>query len=62
MQILCRQPQMDEGVYNELVEKAKEEGYDVSKLRRTAHPDPTPESQDAPRDGGLWWIKSLFGK
>lgn len=60
--ILCRQAQMDEGVYNELVERAKEEGYDVSKLRRTAHPDPPPESQETPRDGGLWWIKSLFGK
>jgi apolipoprotein D and lipocalin family protein len=54
---------MDEGVYTELVEKAKEEGYDVSKLRRTAHPDPPPESQDTPGDGGMWWIKSLlFGK
>ncbi|KAI4982200.1 hypothetical protein ZWY2020_022692 [Hordeum vulgare] len=60
--ILCRQPRMDEGVYNELVERAKEEGYDVSKLRRTPHPEPTPESQGAPKDGGLWWIKSLFGK
>lgn len=53
---------MDEGVYEELVERAKEEGYDVSKLRKTPHPEPTPESQDAPKDGGLWWIKSLFGK
>ncbi|XP_037454825.1 temperature-induced lipocalin-1-like [Triticum dicoccoides] len=60
--ILCRQPQMDEGMYKELVERAKEEGYDVSKLRKTPHPEPTPESQDAPKDGGLWWIKSLFGK
>ncbi|KAM3244008.1 hypothetical protein ACQJBY_055741 [Aegilops geniculata] len=60
--ILCRQPQMDEGVYEELVERAKGEGYDVSKLRKTPHPEPTPESQDAPKDGGLWWIKSLFGK
>ncbi|CAO2188359.1 unnamed protein product [Urochloa humidicola] len=60
--ILCRQPQMDEAVYEELVERAKEEGYDVSKLRKTAHPEPTPESQESPRDGGMWWIKSIFGK
>ncbi|PKI18381.1 hypothetical protein CRG98_049345, partial [Punica granatum] len=26
--ILCRQTHMDEEVYNQLVEKAKEEGYD----------------------------------
>lgn len=62
VQILCRQPHMDEAVYNELVERAREEGYDVSKLRKTAHPDPPPESEQSPRDGGLWWIKSIFGK
>ncbi|KAL5221933.1 hypothetical protein ABZP36_026646 [Zizania latifolia] len=59
--ILCRQPHMDDAVYNELVERAKEEGYDVSKLRRTAHPDPPPASEESPRDGGMWWLKSLFG-
>ena len=61
-QILCRQPHMDEAVYGELVRRAEEEGYDVSKLRRTAHPDPPPESEESPRDGGMWWLKSLFGK
>lgn len=30
---------MDEEIYNQLVEKAKEQGYDVSKLRRTTHTD-----------------------
>jgi len=60
--ILCRQPHMDEAVYGELVRRAEEEGYDVSKLRRTAHPDPPPESEESPRDGGMWWLKSLFGK
>ena len=61
-QILCRQPHMDEAVYDELVKRAEEEGYDVSRLRRTAHPDPPPESEASPRDGGMWWLKSLFGK
>ncbi|CAL5001894.1 unnamed protein product [Urochloa decumbens] len=60
--ILCRQPHMDEEVYGALVERAKEEGYEVSKLRKTAHPEPTPESEESPRDGGMWWIKSIFGK
>ncbi len=32
--ILCRQPQMDEHTYNMLVEKAKDFGYDISKLER----------------------------
>jgi len=53
---------MDEAVYGELVRRAEEEGYDVSRLRRTAHPDPPPESEASPRDGGMWWLKSLFGK
>ncbi|WOH01127.1 hypothetical protein DCAR_0520508 [Daucus carota subsp. sativus] len=61
--ILCRQPHLDEGIYNMLVEKAKEEGYDVSKLHKTAHTDPPPESQVAPDDTkGIWWFKSLLGK
>ncbi|KAL8502544.1 hypothetical protein ACS0TY_021616 [Phlomoides rotata] len=65
--ILSRQSHIDEEVYNELVEKAKEEGYDVSKLRRTAHsdtpPPPPPEGDGSKEDTkGIWWIKSLFGK
>ncbi|OAY71562.1 Temperature-induced lipocalin-1 [Ananas comosus] len=58
--ILCRQTHMDDEVYNQLVERAKEEGYDVSKLRKTPQSDPPPEN--APTDKGFWWIKSLFGK
>ncbi|KAF2317076.1 hypothetical protein GH714_011564 [Hevea brasiliensis] len=34
-QILCRQTYLDDEIYNQLVEKAKGEGYNVSKLRRT---------------------------
>ncbi|CAL5012703.1 unnamed protein product [Urochloa decumbens] len=61
--ILCRQPHMDEEVYGALVERAMEEGYDVSKLRKTPQAGPPPESEDSPRgDGGMWWIKSIFGK
>lgn len=32
--ILARKPQMEEGLYQELVAKAKAKGYDVSKLER----------------------------
>ncbi|XP_052136170.1 temperature-induced lipocalin-1-like [Oryza glaberrima] len=60
--ILCRQPHMDEEVYNQLVERAKEEGHDVSKLKKTAHPDPLSESEQSAGDRGVWWIKSLFGR
>ncbi|XP_022946158.1 temperature-induced lipocalin-1-like [Cucurbita moschata] len=60
--ILCRENHLDEETYNELVEKAKEQGYDVSKLRRTTHTDP-PEGDEGPKDTkGIWWIKSIFGK
>jgi len=34
---------LDEAIYNQLVEKAKEEGYDVSKLHKTPQSDPPPE-------------------
>lgn len=62
-QILCRQTHMDEEVYNMLVEKAKEEGYDVQKLHKTPQADPPAEEESAPEDKkGIWWIKSLLGK
>ncbi|XP_060171844.1 temperature-induced lipocalin-1-like [Lycium barbarum] len=61
--ILCRQTHMDEKIYNQLVEKAKEVGYDVSKLHKTPQADPPLESEDGPKDTkGIWWIKSIFGK
>ncbi|XP_054822159.1 temperature-induced lipocalin-1-like [Prosopis cineraria] len=59
--ILCRKPHMDEEIYNQLVEKAKEVGYDVSKLHKTPQNDPPPEG-GSPEDKGFWWIKSLFGR
>ncbi|XP_073034672.1 temperature-induced lipocalin-1-like [Primulina eburnea] len=61
--ILCRQSSLDEETYNLLLEKAKEEGYDVSKLHKTTHSDTPPESEEGPKDTkGIWWIKSIFGK
>ncbi|KAL2497488.1 temperature-induced lipocalin [Abeliophyllum distichum] len=61
--ILCRNPDLDEGTYKELVEKAKEEGYDVSKLHKTPQADLPPESESGPKDTkGVWWIKSILGK
>lgn len=61
--ILCREPHMDEAIYNQLVEKATSEGYDVSKLHRTPQSDNPPEAEESPQDTkGIWWIKSIFGK
>ncbi|KAG2659762.1 temperature-induced lipocalin-1-like [Panicum virgatum] len=61
--ILCRKTSIDEEVYSQLLERAREEGYDVSKLHRTPQDDPPPESDAAPTDTkGVWWFKSLFGK
>ncbi|XVE71108.1 hypothetical protein DITRI_Ditri10aG0124100 [Diplodiscus trichospermus] len=61
--ILCRQTHMDDELYNQLVQKAKDEGYDVSKLHKTPQSDPPPEGEDTPKDTtGIWWIKSIFGK
>lgn len=62
--VLCRQPHLDDEIYNKLLDKAKEEGYDVSKLRKTPQSDSTPEGDDdTPKDTkGIWWIKSIFGR
>lgn len=61
--ILCRTPHMQEDIYNLLVQKAVDEGYDVSKLHKTPQTDPPPEDEHIPKDRvGFWWIKSIFGK
>lgn len=54
---------MDDDIYNQLVQRAVDEGYDVSKLHKTPQAEPPPESDDASTDAkGIWWIKSIFGK
>lgn len=53
---------MDEETYNQLVERAKDEGYDVSKLHKTPHSDSPPEEEGPQDTKGVWWIKSLLGK
>ncbi|KAK2646698.1 hypothetical protein Ddye_021893 [Dipteronia dyeriana] len=61
--ILSRKPHLDEEIYNQLVEKAISEGYDVSKLHKTPQSDTLPEVESAPQDTkGIWWIKSILGK
>ncbi|XP_057537895.1 temperature-induced lipocalin-1 [Amaranthus tricolor] len=61
--ILSRSPVLDEEIYKQLLEKAKEEGYDINKLHKTPQADPPPEDEDAPKDTkGIWWIKSIFGR
>eukprot|EP00252_Welwitschia_mirabilis_P019535 TRINITY_DN453_c0_g1_i2.p1 TRINITY_DN453_c0_g1~~TRINITY_DN453_c0_g1_i2.p1 ORF type:complete len:237 (+),score=15.22 TRINITY_DN453_c0_g1_i2:141-851(+) len=64
IQILCREREMAEETYNELVECAREQGYDVSRLRKTQQSAAAEaEEAGASKDkSGLWWIKSLFGK
>ncbi|KAJ6673369.1 TEMPERATURE-INDUCED LIPOCALIN-1-LIKE [Salix viminalis] len=59
--ILCRKTHMDDEIYNQLVEKAKEEGYDVEKLHRTQQTDPPPEEEGPKDTKGIWWIKSVLG-
>ncbi|KAB1199668.1 Outer membrane lipoprotein Blc [Morella rubra] len=61
--ILCRQTHLDDEIYNQLVEKAKAEGYDVSKLNKTLQSDTPPEGDEGPKDTkGIWWLKSILGK
>ncbi|XP_020209193.1 temperature-induced lipocalin-1 [Cajanus cajan] len=61
--ILCRKTHLEDEIYNQLLEKATTEKYDVSKLHKTPQSDPPPEGDEGPKDNkGIWWIKSLFGK
>ncbi|PIA35409.1 hypothetical protein AQUCO_03500055v1 [Aquilegia coerulea] len=61
--ILSRNPRLDGEIYNQLLERATAEGYDVTKLHKTPHADSPPEEDDAPKDTkGIWWIKSILGK
>ncbi|XP_027329923.1 temperature-induced lipocalin-1-like [Abrus precatorius] len=60
--ILSRKNHVDEETYNELVQKAKDEGYDVSKLHKTPHSDSPPDEEGPQDTKGIWWIKSLLGK
>lgn len=48
-QILSRKPHLDDEIYNELVQRAKDVGYDVSKLHKTPQSDPPPE-EEGPQD------------
>ncbi|CAI0394930.1 unnamed protein product [Linum tenue] len=62
--ILCRTTQMEPEVYDMLLEKGTEQGYDVSKLHKTPQANPPPpDAGEGPEDKkGLWWFKSLIGK
>ncbi|KAH9312543.1 hypothetical protein KI387_027578 [Taxus chinensis] len=63
--ILSREPHLDEEIYNQLLEKARKEGYNVDLLHKTTHTAQGPEEEQEtpkPKDGGVWWLKALFGK
>ncbi|RDX71363.1 Temperature-induced lipocalin-1, partial [Mucuna pruriens] len=56
--ILSRKNHLDEETYNELVQRAKDEGYDVSKLHKTPQNNPPPEEEGPEDTKGVWWIKA----
>uniref|UniRef100_A0A5B7C1R6 Putative Temperature-induced lipocalin n=1 Tax=Davidia involucrata TaxID=16924 RepID=A0A5B7C1R6_DAVIN len=58
--ILCRQNHLDEEIYNQLVQRAKDEGYDVSKLHKTAQTDPPPEGEEGEEDTKGFFFSSLL--
>ncbi|XAR66781.1 Zeaxanthin epoxidase [Bertholletia excelsa] len=60
--ILCRDNHLDEKTYNQLVQKAIDEGYDVSTLHKTPQTNPPPEGEGPKDTKGIWWIKSILGK
>ncbi|CAN6681382.1 unnamed protein product [Malus baccata var. baccata] len=61
--ILSRRPHLDEEIYNQLLQRAADEGYDVSKLHKTRQSESPPEGDEGPKDTkGTWWFKSMFGR
>lgn len=66
--VLSRTPELNEDIYKELLDHATNEGYDVSKLQRTAQLPGVGEdgnssnAEDNSDKVGIWWLKSLFGK
>jgi apolipoprotein D and lipocalin family protein len=36
--ILCREPRMEDAVYNQIIERVKQQGYQVGRLMKTAQP------------------------
>ncbi|KAJ7955606.1 Temperature-induced lipocalin [Quillaja saponaria] len=61
--ILSRKPHLDDEIYNQLIEKARDVGYDVGKLHKTSQSETPPEGEEGPKDTkGVWWIKSIMGK
>ncbi|GLJ08233.1 hypothetical protein SUGI_0084570 [Cryptomeria japonica] len=58
--ILSREPELDEEIYNQLLDKAREQGYNVDLLHKTTHTQ-IPE-EETPQDKGVWWFKALLGK
>eukprot|EP00873_Tetraselmis_striata_P015417 jgi/Tetstr1/435681/TSEL_024581.t1 len=61
--VLSREEELAEEAYRKLLEKATGMGYDVSKLRKTAHLPDVGKRDDsgASRDSFWWYLKSLFG-
>ncbi|CAL9028196.1 unnamed protein product [Prunus brigantina] len=59
--ILSRESHLDDEIYNQLVQKAKDEEYDVSKLHKTPQSDPPPEEEGPKDTKGIWWFKSILG-
>ncbi|KAH7423573.1 hypothetical protein KP509_12G061900 [Ceratopteris richardii] len=62
--VLSRTPELNEEVYSQMIAHAEQEGYDISKLKKTPHDDAATmeASNKAENDKGTWWLKSVLGK
>eukprot|EP00850_Spirogloea_muscicola_P009303 SM000052S17695 [mRNA] locus=s52:159508:160219:- [translate_table: standard] len=64
--LLSRTPQLDEATIGRLLSLAEEQGYDVSKVKRTEHVagvggDADESAGKSPTDRGGWWLGSMLG-
>jgi apolipoprotein D and lipocalin family protein len=63
LQVLSRTPELSDEIYNQLLETAKSQGYDVSKLKKTPQPEGVAtEDEDKTDKKGWWWLKAAVGK
>eukprot|EP00850_Spirogloea_muscicola_P000265 SM000001S04667 [mRNA] locus=s1:1607224:1607936:+ [translate_table: standard] len=64
--LLSRTPQLDEATIGRLLSVAEEQGYDISKVKRTEHVagvggDADESAGKSPTDRGGWWLGSMLG-
>eukprot|EP00238_Polyblepharides_amylifera_P006438 CAMPEP_0196582756 /NCGR_PEP_ID=MMETSP1081-20130531/40527_1 /TAXON_ID=36882 /ORGANISM="Pyramimonas amylifera, Strain CCMP720" /LENGTH=196 /DNA_ID=CAMNT_0041903429 /DNA_START=215 /DNA_END=805 /DNA_ORIENTATION=+ len=58
--ILCRETEMEENLYNSILDTMKAKGFPVETVTKTCHLEGVGLETNKGEEDGLWWIKGLF--